>query len=138
MNKIFLTFVGILSLNGLQASGHDFTDLPLKKWKEFHEKGLMVANSDGNLDVQRPIDKAIFVAIRNGACNDLVQPLLTKSWQTSNSKDFNDYMEAEVKAAYRSYSPTVLDYQDRIKYAQKADHRGQLEKDLQEYKDFYK
>lgn len=138
MNKIFLTLAGILSLNVLQASGHDFTDLPLKKWKEFHEKGLMVANSDGNLDVQRPIDKAIFVAIRNGACNELVQPLLTQSWQTSKSKDFNDYMKAEVNAAYRSYSPTVLDYQDRIKYAQKAAQRAELEEGLQEYQDFYK
>jgi len=138
MKKIFLTFIGIMSLSLLQASGHDFISVNNKEVQEFINKGLMSVDEYGKLDVVRPIDKAIFVAIRNGASHELVQPLLTKSWKTSNSKKFDDYLEAEIKSAYRSYSPTVLNLQDKIMYAQKADQRAQYEKDLERFQNFYK
>jgi len=138
MNKILLALIGMMSLNLLQASGHEFDWQNPRLISEFMNKNLMTRNERGELDVKRPIDKAIFVAIRNGACNELVQPLITRSWQTSKLKAFDSYMEKEIKSAYRSYSPTVIELKDQIFYAQKAAERAQLQEDLEKFQDFYK
>jgi hypothetical protein len=138
MNKIFLVLLGIMSLNLIQASGHEFNWSNPRLVSEFIEKDLMTRNERGTLDAKRPIDKAIFVAIRNGADHDFVQALLTRSYKTSKSKAFDNYMEAEIKSAYRSYSPTVIELKDKIFYAQKAAQRVQLEKDLERFQNFYK
>lgn len=138
MNKIFLVLIGMMSLNLIQASDHEFNLSNPRLVSEFIEKGLMTRNERGVLDAKRPLDKAIFVAIRNGADHDFVQALLTRSYKTSKSKAFDNYMESEIKSAYRSYSPTVLELKDKLMYAQKAVERAQLQEDLERFQNFYR
>ena len=138
MNKIFLVLIGIMSLNFIQASDHEFDWSNPRLISDFMDKGLMTRNEVGVLDAKRPIDKAIFIANRNGADHDFIQALLTRSYTTSKSKAFDNYMEAEIKKAYRSYSPTVVELKDKLMYAQKAFERAQLQKDLERFQNNYR
>lgn len=138
MNKILLALIGMMSLNLLQASDHEFDWQNPRLISKFVEKGLMTYDKENCKSyIKRPIDKAIFVAIRNGAPHELIQALLTQSYTTSKSKEFDDYMELEIKKAYRSYSPEVLELKDRIMYAQKSAERKLLKEKLEKFESLH-
>ena len=138
MKNVFLVLIGVMSLNLIQASGHEFNWTCTRDIPEFIEKGLMIHDENGQLDVKRPIDKAIFVAIRRGADEGFVQFFLNRSRHTSDSLKFNAYMRAEANTAYRTYSPTVINLKDKIMYASKAAQREDLKDELENFESLHR